>query len=105
MTHLDIVKLLVINKADIQKPNFNGGTCLINRYRYSLFSAFSCLNPLPLPLSQIFSLVGIFFLILVVPIRIRTGSVDPDPIWIRNLEPELDKPKMVSKKEKRTFML
>ncbi len=32
MTHLDIVKLLVINKADIQKPNFNGGTCLINRY-------------------------------------------------------------------------
>jgi hypothetical protein len=31
MTHLDIVKLLVTNKADIQKPNFNGGTCLINR--------------------------------------------------------------------------
>lgn len=30
MTHLDIVKLLVNNKADIQKPNFNGGTCLIN---------------------------------------------------------------------------
>ena len=34
MTHLDIVKLLVNNRADIQKPNFNGGTCLINRYRY-----------------------------------------------------------------------
>lgn len=30
MTHLDIVKLLVTNSADIQKPNFNGGTCLIN---------------------------------------------------------------------------
>lgn len=30
MTHLDIVKLLVNNNADIQKPNFNGGTCLIN---------------------------------------------------------------------------
>ena len=30
MTHLDIVKLLVTNNADIQKPNFNGGTCLIN---------------------------------------------------------------------------
>ena len=30
MTHLDIVRLLVSNKADIQKPNHNGGTCLIN---------------------------------------------------------------------------
>lgn len=30
MTHLDIVKLLVSNRADIQRPNFNGGTCLIN---------------------------------------------------------------------------
>ena len=30
MTHLDIVKLLVANHADIQKPNHNGGTCLIN---------------------------------------------------------------------------
>ena len=30
MTHLDIVKLLVNNNADIQKPNFNDGTCLIN---------------------------------------------------------------------------
>lgn len=30
MTHLDIVKLLVENGADIQKPNQNGGTCLIN---------------------------------------------------------------------------
>lgn len=30
MTHLDIVKLLVNSAADIQKPNFNGGTCLIN---------------------------------------------------------------------------
>jgi len=30
MTHLDIVRLLVTHKADIQKPNFNGGTCLIN---------------------------------------------------------------------------
>ena len=30
MTHLDIVKLLVGNKADIQRPNYNGGTCLIN---------------------------------------------------------------------------
>jgi len=30
MTHLDIVKLLVNNNADIQKPNYNGGTCLIN---------------------------------------------------------------------------
>ncbi|TRY77395.1 hypothetical protein TCAL_00144 [Tigriopus californicus] len=30
MTHLDIVKLLVNNCADIQRPNYNGGTCLIN---------------------------------------------------------------------------
>ena len=30
MTHLDIVKLLVENNADIQRPNYNGGTCLIN---------------------------------------------------------------------------
>ena len=30
MTHLDIVKLLVANHADIQKPNYNGETCLIN---------------------------------------------------------------------------
>lgn len=30
MTHLDIVRLLVSHNADIQKPNFNGGTCLIN---------------------------------------------------------------------------
>jgi len=30
MTHLDIVKLLVNGNADIQKPNYNGGTCLIN---------------------------------------------------------------------------
>ena len=30
MTHLDIVKLLVLHKADIQRPNYNGGTCLIN---------------------------------------------------------------------------
>ncbi len=30
MTHLEIVKLLVHNRADIQKPNYNGGTCLIN---------------------------------------------------------------------------
>jgi len=30
MTHLDIVKLLVTNNADIQRPNYNGGTCLIN---------------------------------------------------------------------------
>lgn len=30
MTHLDIVKLLVNNNADIQRPNYNGGTCLIN---------------------------------------------------------------------------
>lgn len=30
MTHLEIVKLLVQNRADIQKPNYNGGTCLIN---------------------------------------------------------------------------
>merc|ERR1712242_567754 len=30
MTHLSIVKLLVNSNADIQKPNYNGGTCLIN---------------------------------------------------------------------------
>lgn len=30
MTHLDIVKFLVENNADILKPNYNGGTCLIN---------------------------------------------------------------------------
>jgi len=30
MTHLDVVEVLVANNADIQKPNFNGGTCLIN---------------------------------------------------------------------------
>ena len=30
MTHLDIVRLLVENGADIQRPNYNGGTCLIN---------------------------------------------------------------------------
>lgn len=30
MTHLDIVMYLVENGADILKPNYNGGTCLIN---------------------------------------------------------------------------
>jgi ankyrin repeat protein len=30
MTHLDIVTYLVENGADILKPNYNGGTCLIN---------------------------------------------------------------------------
>ncbi|GIZ02098.1 protein fem-1 homolog A-B [Caerostris extrusa] len=30
MTHYDIVKYLVENSADILKPNYNGGTCLIN---------------------------------------------------------------------------
>ena len=30
MTHLDIVKYLVENGANILKPNYNGGTCLIN---------------------------------------------------------------------------
>lgn len=30
MTHLDIVKFLVENGANILKPNYNGGTCLIN---------------------------------------------------------------------------
>ena len=30
MTNLEIVKFLVENKADILKPNYNGGTCLIN---------------------------------------------------------------------------
>ncbi|RWS02806.1 Protein fem-1-like protein, partial [Dinothrombium tinctorium] len=30
MTHLEIVAFLVENGADILKPNFNGGTCLIN---------------------------------------------------------------------------
>jgi len=30
MTHLDVVRLLVANNADIQRPNHNGGTCLIN---------------------------------------------------------------------------
>lgn len=30
MTHLDIVTYLVENGADIAKPNYNGGTCLIN---------------------------------------------------------------------------
>lgn len=30
MTHLDIVRLLVENNANIQRPNYNGGTCLIN---------------------------------------------------------------------------
>jgi len=30
MTHFDIVKVLVQANADIQKPNYNGGTCLIN---------------------------------------------------------------------------
>lgn len=30
MTHLDIVKCLVENGADINRPNYNGGTCLIN---------------------------------------------------------------------------
>lgn len=30
MTHLDIVKYLVDHGADILKPNYNGGTCLIN---------------------------------------------------------------------------
>lgn len=30
MTHLEIVKLLVMRNADIQRPNYNGGTCLIN---------------------------------------------------------------------------
>uniref|UniRef100_A0A8D8JRE1 Protein fem-1 homolog C n=1 Tax=Culex pipiens TaxID=7175 RepID=A0A8D8JRE1_CULPI len=30
MTHIDIVQYLVENGADIRKPNYNGGTCLIN---------------------------------------------------------------------------
>lgn len=30
MTHIEIVQYLVENGADIRKPNFNGGTCLIN---------------------------------------------------------------------------
>lgn len=30
MTHLDIVQYLVDHGADIQKGNYNGGTCLIN---------------------------------------------------------------------------
>lgn len=30
MTHFDIVQFLVENGADIVKPNYNGGTCLIN---------------------------------------------------------------------------
>lgn len=30
MTHLDIVSYLVEHGADILRPNFNGGTCLIN---------------------------------------------------------------------------
>lgn len=30
MTHLDIVSYLVENGADIQRGNYNGGTCLIN---------------------------------------------------------------------------
>ena len=30
MTHMEIVKYLVEHGADILKPNFNGGTCLIN---------------------------------------------------------------------------
>lgn len=30
MTHLDIVSFLVDNGADILRPNYNGGTCLIN---------------------------------------------------------------------------
>lgn len=30
MTHLDIVRYLVEHDADILKPNYNGGTCLIN---------------------------------------------------------------------------
>ena len=30
MTHLEIVRLLVAQKADIQRPNHDGGTCLIN---------------------------------------------------------------------------
>lgn len=30
MTNMEIVEYLVENGADIQKPNYNGGTCLIN---------------------------------------------------------------------------
>lgn len=30
MTHFEIVKYLVEHGADINKPNYNGGTCLIN---------------------------------------------------------------------------
>ncbi|XP_049277864.1 protein fem-1 homolog C [Anopheles funestus] len=30
MTHIDIVQFLVEHGADIKKPNYNGGTCLIN---------------------------------------------------------------------------
>lgn len=30
MSHLDIVQYLVENGADINRSNFNGGTCLIN---------------------------------------------------------------------------
>lgn len=30
MTNMEVVEYLVENGADIQKPNYNGGTCLIN---------------------------------------------------------------------------
>lgn len=40
MTHLNIVEYLVDNGADINRPNFNGGTCLINSVQSSQLCTF-----------------------------------------------------------------
>lgn len=36
MTHMDVVRYLVDHGADILKPNYNGGTCLINSVQSAL---------------------------------------------------------------------
>lgn len=40
MTHFDIVKYLVVQGADINRPNYNGGTCLINSVQSALLCEF-----------------------------------------------------------------
>lgn len=40
MTYIDIVQYLVEHGADIRKPNYNGGTCLINSVQSETLCAY-----------------------------------------------------------------
>lgn len=40
MTHFEVVKYLVKHGADINKPNYNGGTCLINSVQSAVLCEF-----------------------------------------------------------------